>query len=207
MGGGIVLRQAHRRNWSSACLPDCSAFAVPTSSPCESLSTSQTACQPEARGQPAMNQPHRRMSRLPRGSYCRGREASRHHGPCVAAENDNAGNGFPPSWRLPRLIGFHGGRGESNPRKISIDRYYSPGVTRGGVPASSIARSAAVVTVKRRIRPHRRHTICRPGPVVPSAGVHLCLKRTQRTLRLMPPPSSHPYIGHQTTLQAMGWKA
>ena len=76
---------------------------------------SQTACQPEARGQPAMNQPHRRMSRLPRGSYCRGREASRHHGPCVAAENDNAGNGFPPSWRLPRLIGFHGG-GENRTR-------------------------------------------------------------------------------------------
>jgi hypothetical protein len=68
---------------------------------------SQTACQPEARGQPAMNRPHRRMSRLLRGSYCRGRGASRHHGPCVAAENDNGGNGFPPSWRLPRLIGFH----------------------------------------------------------------------------------------------------
>jgi hypothetical protein len=97
-------------------------------------------------------------------------------------------------------------RRESNPRKISIDRYYSPGVTKGGLPASSLARSAAVVAVKLRIRPHRRHTICRPGPVVPSAGVHLCLKRTQRTLRLMPPPFSHPYIAHQTTLQAMRWK-
>ena len=93
------------------------------------------------------------------------------------------------------------------PLEISIDRHYSPGVTKGGLPASSIARSAAVVTVKLRIRPHRRHTICRPGPVAPSAGVHLCLKMTQRTLRLMPPPFSHPYIAHQTTLQAMRWRA
>jgi hypothetical protein len=61
--------------------------------------------------------------------------------------------------------------------------------------------------VKLRIRPHRRHTIRTPGPVVPCPGVHLCLKRTQRTLRLMPPPFSYPYIAHPTTLQAIGGRA